>query len=121
MENHSTPRSLLRWLSLSAVAVGGLLAGACAGHHHEGHEVVEPQHVYIEDEHGFRHEGYYDDRHSWHGGYYDRERQFHHDPENWSRQAAEVVHPGIPHAEPAREERREERHDEHHDEHRDDR
>src|SRR3569623_185870 len=102
MKNHPTHHRLLRCLSLSAVATGGLFIGACAGHRHEE---VEPQRVVVEDEHGFRHEGYYDERRSWHGGYYDRERQFHRDPETLSRQAAEVIHPGLPHAEPAREER----------------
>lgn len=118
MKTHTHCVRPLCWLSLLAVAGGGLFAAGCAGHRHE--EVVEPQRVVIEDEHGFRHEGYYDERRTWHGGYYDKDRQFHRDPDNWRREAAEAIHPELRRNEAnaragapieGREERREERHE----------
>jgi hypothetical protein len=42
-----------------------------------------PPGVVFTDEHGYRHEGYYDDAHHWHGGYRDEHGDHHDDPADW--------------------------------------
>ncbi len=51
---------------------------ACEHHHH-----WEENHVAVVDEHGWRHEGYYDADKHWHGGYYDEKHEFHNDAADW--------------------------------------
>lgn len=37
------------------------------------------------DEHGYRHDGYYDPDRHWHGGWYDEHNAYHEDPYDWRR------------------------------------
>jgi len=74
----TTPHTVLfTSLKLSAVLVGFMLLNACYWHHpHEDRTVIV-------DEHGWRHEGFYDEHHAWHGGYVDDHGLRHDDPEDW--------------------------------------
>ncbi len=73
---HALRRPLLT--VMLAAGTFGLTAG-CAHHHHHHDDAC----VVIHDDHGWRHEGYYDrDRH-WRGGYYDERRVYHNDPYDW--------------------------------------
>lgn len=69
--------ALVAYWWMPALVVGGMSLGACVHHHDDG--------VVVVDEHGFRHEGYYDaDRH-WHGGWRDEHNVYHEDPYDWRR------------------------------------
>ncbi|HEY2585092.1 MAG TPA: hypothetical protein VGI81_04940 [Tepidisphaeraceae bacterium] len=61
---------------LPLFAAGAVTIG-CAHHHHDD------DHVVVVDEHGYRHEGYYDADHHWHGGWYDEHHGDHDDPHDW--------------------------------------
>ena len=67
---------LTRW-SIGATLAAGMLLTGCAYHHHDHDR------IYVEDERGYHHEGYYDEGHGWHGGYYDEHHAFHDDPADW--------------------------------------
>lgn len=60
------------------LVAGGVFAAGCVHHHHD-----DEGHVVLVDEHGYRHEGYYDRDHHWHGGWYDEHHAFHDDPHDW--------------------------------------
>jgi hypothetical protein len=65
-----------------ACCVGALAAasliGGCVVRGHGGYASVD-----IVDAHGYHHQGYYDDQHSWHGGWYDENHNYHDDPHDW--------------------------------------
>jgi hypothetical protein len=74
----TTPHTVLfASLRLSAVLVGFMFVGACDWHHHHEDRAV------IVDEHGWHHEGFYDENHGWHGGYVDDHGVHHDDPADW--------------------------------------
>jgi len=60
---------------MGSVAAINLVAGCYHDHDHDQVDIV--------DEHGFHHQGYYDDSHNWHGGYYDADHQYHDDAQDW--------------------------------------
>ena len=70
--------SMRRWMLTGVMCVGGfgsvMMSGCVVDHPH--HEWV--------DEHGYHHEGYYDDHHAWHGGYVDEQGMHHDDPPDWN-------------------------------------
>lgn len=68
--------TLIAYAWVPALVMGGMSVG-CVHHHHPTEVVV--------DEHGYRHEGYYDADHHWHGGWYDEHNGFHDDPYDWKR------------------------------------
>lgn len=59
-----------------------MFLGACEEEHHHHHD--EDRTVVV-DEHGWRHEGYYDEGRRWHGGYADDRGIRHEDPDDWRR------------------------------------
>lgn len=75
----TTPHTVLSSsLTLSALLVGSMFLGACAWHHHHDND-----RTVVVDEHGWRHEGFYDENRHWHGGYVDDRGEHHVDPEDW--------------------------------------
>jgi hypothetical protein len=70
---------LLGSMRLSAALAGSMFLGACDWHHHHHDE----DRTVIVDEHGWRHEGFYDENHAWHGGYVDDHGEHHDDPADW--------------------------------------
>jgi hypothetical protein len=74
MKSKSAHKPIVLWcLATFAVASAGI---GCATRY-DRTEVV--------DEHGYQHQGYYDDQHAWHGGYYDENHLYHDDPQDWHR------------------------------------
>ena len=71
------PRYLSRFLVALPLVAGSAVTIGCAHHHHDEDQVV------VVDEHGYRHEGYYDRDHNWHGGWYDEHHGYHEDPHEW--------------------------------------
>ena len=71
-------KALLANAWLLPAVVGGTFAIGCVHHHHD-----DDDHVVVVDEHGYRHEGYYDRDHGWHGGWHDEHNGYHEDPHDW--------------------------------------
>ena len=75
-------KSIRKLVRSSGMLVGILLlAFATRGCVAEVHG--PPGQVDIVDDHGYHHQGYYDDQHNWHGGYDDENHVHHDDPPDW--------------------------------------
>ena len=72
MKFNSTSKTIALWCLMALATASAGVGCATRGDRLE-----------IVDEHGYHHQGYYDDQHAWHGGYYDENHLYHDDPQDW--------------------------------------